>query len=128
MSKYAKWVITVLTVLVLTACGSTGEKASTDQKKDSKDESRTIKIGYNQGTGVVLANIAEQEGFFEKENLKVEYVPFASAIDGLSALQAGKIDGRDDIWYIHSISFYFKRSGFLYRWRSYVRWTSIFSS
>ena len=88
-----KWLITVLvTVLVLSACGSTGEKASTDQKQDSKDKSYTLKLGHLQGSGAVLANIAEAEGFFEKENLKVEYVPFASSIDGLSALQAGKID------------------------------------
>ncbi|WP_318503414.1 ABC transporter substrate-binding protein [Bacillus sp. T3] len=77
---------------VLAGCGTSKgtEKASTSEVKENKQYE--LKVGYGQGSGATLFDVAELEGFFEDENLKVEGVGFASSADGLNALQAGKID------------------------------------
>lgn len=80
----------VVVLLLLTACGNgKGEQASSE---DIADKSYEINVGYAQGSGAPLLDLGIQEGFFEKENLKVNLVPFANSADGLNGLQAGKID------------------------------------
>ena len=39
-----------------------------------------------------LADLGVSEGFFEKENLEVELIPFSASTDGSYALQSKKID------------------------------------
>ena len=58
----------------------------------TKNQLYELNVGYSQGNGAVLFDIAEQAGFFKDENLKVKGIGFASSADGLNALQAGKID------------------------------------
>lgn len=78
-------------VVVLSGCGADEAKIANSSEVD-KETSYELKIGYSQGNGAALFDIADIEGFFEEENLKVEGVGFASSADGLNALQAGKID------------------------------------
>ena len=89
----AKALLAALTTAVaLAGCGANTdtEKASSSEAKE--DKTYELKVGYGQGTGATLFDVADLEGFFEDENLKVEGVGFASSADGLNALQAEKID------------------------------------
>jgi NitT/TauT family transport system substrate-binding protein len=53
----------------------------------------SLKIGLLQIEDSVPFYVAEQEGLFEQENVRVELVPFLSALERDSALTAGAIDG-----------------------------------
>ena len=53
----------------------------------------SLKIGLLQIEDSVPFYVAEQEGFFKDENVRVELVPFLSALERDSALTAGAIDG-----------------------------------
>lgn len=75
-------------LLALTACG-TDQKTASNQVEKQKYH---LKVGYLQANAAPLADIAIQEGFFKKEKLDVELVPFTSAADGINALQSKKID------------------------------------
>ncbi|MGJ7922165.1 ABC transporter substrate-binding protein [Neobacillus sp. LXY-4] len=72
----------------LTACG-TAEKTAT---KNGEEKKYHLSVGYLKANGAPLVDIAIQEGYFEKENLEVELVPFNASTDGINALQANKID------------------------------------
>lgn len=52
-----------------------------------------LKIGLLQIEDSVPFYVAQQEGFFEQEQIEVELVPFLSALERDSALTAGAIDG-----------------------------------
>lgn len=88
-----KWLVSGLvaaSILALSACG-TDEKATSD-KKAADEKTYKLSVGYLQANGAPLADIAIDEGYFEKENLEVELVPFAASTDGINALQSKKID------------------------------------
>lgn len=53
----------------------------------------SLKIGLLQIEDSVPFYVAEKEGFFNQENVRVELVPFLSALERDSALAAGAIDG-----------------------------------
>jgi NitT/TauT family transport system substrate-binding protein len=59
----------------------------------SSAAAENLKIGLLQIEDSVPFYVAEQEGFFEEEDLDVELVPFLSALERDSALTAGAIDG-----------------------------------
>ncbi len=54
----------------------------------------TLKIGLLPIVDALPMHVAEAEGFFAKENVKVELITFASAVERDSALQAKQIDGQ----------------------------------
>lgn len=103
-------ILCVLALFLLAGCGqptastSTGVEVpaehaehGTEQTAAAQFDARplepvSLKVGYATSLGSQLGFIAQQEGFFEEENLQVEFVPFQSTADGLNALQAGKID------------------------------------
>lgn len=92
-----KWLLgsTMTVALVaLSACGSTEENASSNQQEATQKEEQTynLKVGYLKANGAPLADIAVLKGYFEKENLNVELIPFNASTDGINALQANKID------------------------------------
>ncbi len=76
-------------IMLLSACGNNSEKST--GKVDSKGKYE-INVGYAQASGAPLLDVGVAEGFFEKEGVKVNLVPFASSADGLNGLQSGKID------------------------------------
>ena len=53
----------------------------------------SLKIGLLQIEDSVPFYVAEKKGFFDQENVRVELVPFLSALERDSALAAGAIDG-----------------------------------
>ena len=88
-----KFALIALTAAVaLAGCGNdqSAEKVNSSESKEEK--TYELKVGYGQGQGAPLFDVAQKEGFFEAEDLKVEGVGFASSADGLNALEAGKID------------------------------------
>jgi NitT/TauT family transport system substrate-binding protein len=83
-----KKIAVLFTLLILIAgCTSTGSDEGTTE------EVKTLRIGTLLIEDVVPFYIAEQEGYYEKEGIKVELIPFNSALERDSALMAGEIDG-----------------------------------
>lgn len=96
-----KWLIGgvfTASLLALAACGA--EEKSVEKSNDETnaaveqkdDKTYKLRVGYLKMNGAPLADIAEHEGFFAKENLEVEFVPFNASTDGVNALQSNKID------------------------------------
>jgi NitT/TauT family transport system substrate-binding protein len=116
IQTHVKWVLAVFIAgIALAGCGANTEKANSSEAQTGAGEAQAgasevktdshganhnhesektyeLKVGYLKGQGAPLLDIAQHEGFFEAEKLKVEGVSFASSADGLNALQAGKID------------------------------------
>jgi NitT/TauT family transport system substrate-binding protein len=89
----AKALIVALTAAVaLVGCGTNTDTKQANSSEIKEEKTYELKVGYGQGTGAALFDVADLEGYFEDENLKVEGIGFASSADGLNALQAGKID------------------------------------
>lgn len=102
-----QWLISgvvATSLLTLSACG-TGQKTASNQEvqtqgqqveqvqQEQKEEKKYhLRVGYLKANGAPLADIAILKGFFEKENLEVELIPFNASTDGVNALQSNKID------------------------------------
>ena len=84
--------ISLTAAVVLAGCSTETSTKTAGSSTANKDKAYELNVGYSQGNGAVLFDIADQEGFFKDENLKVKGIGFASSADGLNALQAGKID------------------------------------
>lgn len=54
---------------------------------------QTIRLGFMPAEDELPLWVAEKEGLFAKEGVKVELITFASAIERDTALQAGQVDG-----------------------------------
>lgn len=67
-------------LLLLTAC-------------TSKTEEKVLKIGTLAAEGALPIIMAQEEGYFEEFNVKVEIIPFANPQDRNAAAQAKEIDG-----------------------------------
>ncbi|MBO2536881.1 ABC transporter substrate-binding protein [Rummeliibacillus suwonensis] len=92
-SKTSKLLFGLLIIGLLAGCGAGKEdKTSSTLNGGTKNKAYELTVGYGQGSGATLFNIAEHEGFFADENLRVKGVGFASSADGLNALEAKKVD------------------------------------
>jgi len=67
--------------------------AGCSQEKDAPVAQKTINIGVMPDVESIPFIIAEKNGYFEKEGVKVNIEHFKSARDRDSALQSGKLDG-----------------------------------
>ena len=83
MKKLLTVLLSLVLLLGLTACGNSAEDA----------ESQTVKIGLLSIDDSLPFFVAEQDGLFEEYGVDVELVPFGSALDKETALEAGEIDG-----------------------------------
>ena len=81
----------------LAGCAGSDKAADTSDKKaesadtESKDELTTVKWNYG-SSGNVLVTIAEEEGYFEDEGIKIEPVEATQNMDAMALLAAGKVD------------------------------------
>lgn len=80
----------------LAGCAGSDKAADTNDKKEStdtesKDELTTVKWNYG-SSGNVLVTIAEEEGYFEDEGIKIEPVEATQNMDAMALLAAGKVD------------------------------------
>lgn len=75
--------IFLLIALLTSACG---------QSDQGKKDSSPIIIGYSQWPGYGVINIADQQGYFDDEGVKVQIVVYNSYDASVASLMAGKID------------------------------------
>jgi NitT/TauT family transport system substrate-binding protein len=88
MLKKLVLALTLVVVLVMTGCA-----------KAAPTETVTLKIGAMPRIFDMVLYTAQQEGIFEKNNIKVELVPFSSVVERNTAFMAGQLDGFvDSIW------------------------------
>jgi len=82
-----KKLIAMMIILALSSfvygCGGAGQEA----------EMQSIKIGILPIEDTLPLIVAEEKGYFAKANLDVELIPFQSAVERDSALQAKEVDG-----------------------------------
>ncbi len=92
MKKFNKIIAICLAVMLLvslTACTSPNQKAETDVKKPAQ----TLTFGAMASVEMIPIIMAEQNGYFEKQGVKVNLQYFKNAKDRDAALQSGKLDG-----------------------------------
>ena len=78
----------LLALLLLAGCQATAAPST------SAPSLPPLKVGVLPIVETLPLYVAEAEGYFAKANLAVEIVPFGSAVERDSALQAGQIDGQ----------------------------------
>jgi len=76
------WIGLIL-VFVLTGCTQSG----------NEEPKQKLKIGILPVDDSLPLIVAEQQGYFDHENLDVELIPFQSSVESQSAIQSGQIDG-----------------------------------
>ncbi len=82
--------VLLFSMTMLFGCGNGGQ----DKPEGGKTaEDVVVKIGLLSIDDSFPFYVAEQEGLFEAQGVKVELVPFSSARDKDTALEAGEIDG-----------------------------------
>lgn len=82
---YRLILIALFVTLLTSACGVFGSD-------DDDEDVSAIIIGYSQWPGFSAVNIADHQGFFEAEGVKVQVVVFEQYTASLDSLTAGKID------------------------------------
>ncbi|NKC67948.1 ABC transporter substrate-binding protein [Vagococcus fluvialis] len=82
----------VATLGLITGCGTKEKAAKTDAKETAKNE-LTLSFGAMPAVDSLPVYIAEKEGFFEEEGLKVDLQSFKSPKDRDAALSSGNLDG-----------------------------------
>lgn len=90
-SRYQRLLL-VLTGMLMAMCLISG-CGSTTSKPTTKGDLQEITLGVMPDTDSIPFIIAEQQGYFEQEGLKVNIQHFKSAMDRDSALQSGNLDG-----------------------------------
>lgn len=89
LKKALVWLLILAVGAGLTGCGQ-GEKAG--EKKEQK-AARTITIGVMPDVESIPFILADKNGYFAEEGVRVKLVHFKSAKDRDSALQGGQLDG-----------------------------------
>lgn len=79
-------VVLVISILMFLVTGC-------DSKKPAAEEKKVLKIGVLLIDDSLPFFVAEAENLYEKNNVKVELIPFGSARDKDVALESGEIDG-----------------------------------
>ncbi|MBO0438276.1 ABC transporter substrate-binding protein [Vagococcus fluvialis] len=82
----------VATLGLITGCGTKEKAAKTDAKETAKNE-LTLSFGVMPAVDSLPVYIAEKEGFFEEEGLKLDLQSFKSPKDRDAALSSGNLDG-----------------------------------
>lgn len=99
MLRKKSWIIVglMLMLVMLAGCASSGKQQSgqTSQKEQASQSAtnKPIRLGVLPIEDNLPLYVAESDKLFEKAGIKVELVPFASALERDAALQAGRIDG-----------------------------------
>ncbi len=90
----------LVVVMLIAGCGTKNATTTTqDALSTVKPDPVTIKIGSLPRIFDLVLYAAQQDGVFEKNDLKVEIVPFASVIERNNAFLAGQLDGFVDSIY-----------------------------
>lgn len=89
MKKWLFWIVFILIIGVLTACGGADE---TSGEKEAKDK---VLIGYFPNIDHTPAMVAREKGYYEEalgEDVEIEYRTFPDGGTFMTALKSGEID------------------------------------
>lgn len=86
-------IMLLVSLMLLTAAGCGAPKPVTESTPQPQADPVTVKIGILPDIDSLPFIVAEQEGYFQAENVNVEIVPFKSAMDRDAALQSKSVDG-----------------------------------
>lgn len=89
MKKWIATCVSLFMVLVLAACGGTGEKASNNEGKKLTDVS--VMLDWYPNAVHSFLYVAQEKGYFEEEGVKVKIQYPANPTDPLNLAAAGKI-------------------------------------
>lgn len=84
MKKFLAIFLMIMLALAVGGCGNESDQNTADQ---------TVRIGLLSIDDSLPFFVAEQEGIFQELGVNVELIPFGSALDKETALEAGEIDG-----------------------------------
>jgi NitT/TauT family transport system substrate-binding protein len=87
MGKKFLVLLLVLSIITLLA-GCSQEKDNSETK-----EAELLKIGVLPIEDIMPILVAENNGYFNQENIQVEIVRFQSAVEQINAMQSGQLDG-----------------------------------
>ncbi|HSW58030.1 MAG TPA: MetQ/NlpA family ABC transporter substrate-binding protein [Dehalococcoidales bacterium] len=87
LSRFSFCTAIVLLIILLVTPLLTG-----CQNSEGSETSEPLKMGALSMMTMLPLFVAQQEGLFEKQGVKVEIVPFASVVERDTALRAGKLD------------------------------------
>ena len=85
MKKFFILILTILSTLILSACGAPQSQKSEPLPK--------LTIGLMPDVDSLPFIIAQEKGYFKEEGLDIELQQFKSAMDRDAALQSGTLDG-----------------------------------
>ena len=85
MKKFFVLILTVLSTIILTACGTPQSQKTEPLPK--------LTIGLMPDVDSLPFIIAQEKGYFKEEGLDIELQQFKSAMDRDAALQSGTLDG-----------------------------------
>lgn len=86
-----KWIAVLLSILMLGVLAGCGNAPGASGKNEK--ELPEITIGLMPDTDSIPFLVAQENGYFEEEGVKVNIQQFKSAMDRDSALQSGNLDG-----------------------------------
>lgn len=82
----------LVVVVILSGCNTGSTPAKVDSNQSATKEDNTLKVGSLPIYDMLPWAVGNKEGLFEKAGVKVEMVPFRSAAELNTALQAGQLD------------------------------------
>ena len=87
---YKHTLILLLILSLLCGC-SGGSSGAVSSKESAKPESAVVRLALND-SGHILSAIADKQGYYADEGIKVEYVPVSSDAEVFAGIQNGEID------------------------------------
>lgn len=99
MLRKKNWIIVglMLMLVMFSGCAGSGKQQSGESSLSGQtsqtETSKPVRLGVLPIEDNLPFYVAESDKLFEKAGIKVELVPFASALERDAAMQAGRIDG-----------------------------------
>lgn len=89
MSKFKKILSLFLVSLMLLSFSAC---AGNETVIDSSSQLQTVKVAFDNAPSEAGIILGDKMGFFEKQGIKIEYVPFNSGADELSSIASNQVD------------------------------------
>jgi NitT/TauT family transport system substrate-binding protein len=93
MRRLVFWTLLILLILLAPLLCSCGGDEVTPSSEQLPAEQQTLKVAVLPVIDILPLHVAELNGFFEQEGVKVELVPVKSAQERDTLMQTGQVDG-----------------------------------